>query len=99
MVCQEDRDEEGPFFIQVLSARNTFPLEPPLCFGKFPKHSAVLNKNPSLLRAIPEALGSFRNKIPKRHTVGPVLVTTFGLDYNEYSGFFQNVVTMEDLFG
>ena len=37
--------------------------------------------------------------IPKRHTVGPVLVTTFGLDYNEYSGFFQNVVTMEDLFG
>ena len=36
--------------------------------------------------------------IPKRHTVSPVLVTTFGLDYNEYSGFFQNVVTMEDLF-
>ena len=74
-------------------------LKTPLCFGQFPKHSAVLNKNPCLLREFPEALGSFRNKIPKRHTVGPVLVTTFGLDYNEYSGFFQNVVAMEDLFG
>ena len=26
------------------------------------------------------------------------LVTTYGLKYNEYSGIFQNVVTLEDLF-
>ena len=25
------------------------------------------------------------------------LVTTYGLKYNEYSGIFQNVVTLEDL--
>ena len=36
--------------------------------------------------------------IPKRSTINPVLVTTFGLEYNEYSGFFQNVITLDDLF-
>jgi hypothetical protein len=28
-----------------------------------------------------------------------VLVTTYGLEKNEYSGKFQNVVTMEELYG
>ena len=36
--------------------------------------------------------------IPKRSTVNPVLVTTFGLVYNEYAGTFQNVITLDDLF-
>ena len=36
--------------------------------------------------------------IPKRSTINPVLVTTFGLVYNEYSGIFQNVITLDDLF-
>ena len=50
-------------------------------------------------RTLVDRYNRLEEMIPKRHTVGPVLVTTFGLDYNEYSGFFQNVVTMEDLFG
>ena len=37
-------------------------------------------------------------KLPKHTTVHPTLVTTEGLKYNEYSGVFQNVVTLEDLF-
>ena len=36
--------------------------------------------------------------IRKRNTVNPVLVTTFGLAYNEYSGVFQNVITLDNLF-
>lgn len=36
--------------------------------------------------------------IPKRKTVHSVLVTTYGLRYNEYSGDFQDVVTLDDLF-
>ena len=37
-------------------------------------------------------------KLPRKTIVQPVLVTTEGLEHNEYSGIFQNVVTMEDLF-
>ncbi|MGM9780705.1 MAG: ATP-binding protein [Candidatus Cryptobacteroides sp.] len=36
--------------------------------------------------------------IPKRCTINTVLVTTFGLAYNEYSSSFQAVVTLDDLF-
>lgn len=36
--------------------------------------------------------------LPKKKAVHSVLVTTYGLKYNEYSGDFQNVVTLDDLF-
>lgn len=37
-------------------------------------------------------------QLPKRTTVHNVLVTTDGLNYNEYSGIFQNVITIDKLF-
>ena len=37
-------------------------------------------------------------QMPRKTVVQPVLVTTEGLVYNEYSGIFQNVVTIDDLF-
>ena len=37
--------------------------------------------------------------IPKRTSIHSTLITTYGLKYNEYSGDFINVVTLEDLFG
>ncbi len=37
-------------------------------------------------------------RLPKRTVIHNVLVTTEGLTYNEYSGVFQNVVTIDDLF-
>lgn len=40
----------------------------------------------------------FRQSISERATIHPVLVTTYGLKRNEYSGMFQNVVTLSDLF-
>lgn len=37
-------------------------------------------------------------KVPKRCAIQSVLVTTFGLQYNEYSGDFDSVITLDDLF-
>ena len=37
-------------------------------------------------------------RLPRKSTIQSVLVTTEGLVYNEYSGIFQNVVTLDDLF-
>lgn len=37
-------------------------------------------------------------QLPKRSIVHNVLVTTDGLNYNEYSGVFQNVITIDKLF-
>ena len=39
-----------------------------------------------------------RDLVPKRTTVHGTLITTYGLRYNEYSGDFVSVVTMDDLF-
>lgn len=41
--------------------------------------------------------GLLETQIDKKKVVREVLVTTYGLDRNEYSGIFTNVVTMEDL--
>ena len=40
----------------------------------------------------------FRSVNNIRHAIHPVLVTTYGLKQNQYSGIFQNVVTLKDLF-
>lgn len=37
-------------------------------------------------------------KISRKDRVHPVLITTYGLTYNEYGSIFQNVVTIEQLF-
>ena len=39
-----------------------------------------------------------RDSVPRRKTVLNTLISTFGLVYNEYSGIFSGVVTMDDLF-
>ena len=37
-------------------------------------------------------------EIPKRYAIHNTLITTFGLTYNEYSGIFSNVITLDELF-
>lgn len=37
-------------------------------------------------------------KVNRRTVIHPVLITTFGLTYNEYSGVFNHTITMDDLF-
>ena len=36
--------------------------------------------------------------VNRRTVIHPVLVTTYGLSYNEYSGSFVHTVVMDDLF-
>ena len=37
-------------------------------------------------------------EISPKFSIHNTLITTFGLTYNEYSGIFSNVITMDDLF-
>ena len=37
-------------------------------------------------------------EISRKDVVHSILVTTYGLTYNEYSGIFQHVITLDDLF-
>lgn len=37
-------------------------------------------------------------EISPKISVHNTLITTFGLVYNEYSGIFSNVITLDDLF-
>jgi hypothetical protein len=37
-------------------------------------------------------------QLPRRTAIHHVLITTFGLNYNEYSGIFQHVITIDQLF-
>lgn len=42
--------------------------------------------------------GILQESVPRSKTILNTLITTYGLKYNEYSGIFTNVVTMDDLF-
>ena len=37
-------------------------------------------------------------QVSPKISIHNTLITTFGLHYNEYSGFFTNVLTLDDLF-
>lgn len=39
-----------------------------------------------------------KKEIAKKSTVRSTLITTFGLQKNEYSDIFTNVILMDDLF-
>ena len=41
---------------------------------------------------------SLAEHISKKKAIHSTLITTYGLKYNEYSGDFQQVVTLDDLF-
>ena len=67
-----------------------------MCEMKFYNDAYTVSK--SYDRVLIARYNRLDTMIPKRSTINPVLVTTFGLTYNEYSGFFQNVITLDDLF-
>ena len=41
----------------------------------------------------------FSKQLPRKMAIHNTLITTYGLAYNEYSGVFSNVITLDDLFG
>jgi len=67
-----------------------------LCEMKFYSEEYVCTK--SYHAKIQQRKNLLGPKIPKRCAIQSVLVTTFGLQYNEYSGAFDSVVTLNDLF-
>jgi hypothetical protein len=50
-------------------------------------HAVLINRQELLER-----------EISSRSVIHNVLITTKGLKYNEYSGFFDNVITLDELF-
>ena len=42
--------------------------------------------------------GLLEKEISSKMVIHNVLITTTGLKYNEYSGIFDNVITLEELF-
>ena len=67
-----------------------------LCEMKFYNEKFTVNK--AYHSKIVHRQNLLAEMIPRRAIVHNVLVTTEGLTYNEYSGVFQNVVTIDDLF-
>ena len=67
-----------------------------LCEMKFYNDAFCVSK--SYERILVGRYNRLTEMIAKRQAVSPVLITTFGLCYNEYSGTFQNVITMDELF-
>ena len=67
-----------------------------MCELKFYSRDFVVDKDYHNILA--NRQGLLEETIPRGMIVHSTLVTTYGLKYNEYSGDFDNVITMEDLF-
>ena len=67
-----------------------------LCEIKFYGNEYTQNRKESL--NLSNKVESIVPLIPKKASVHPVLITTFGLKYNEYSGDYEHIVTADDLF-
>jgi len=67
-----------------------------LCEMKFVSSDYVIDKGMDM--SIRNKFGIYEGVTRKRRTIQYVLVTTFGLKKNAYSGIFQRVVCGEDLF-
>ena len=49
-------------------------------------------------RILAHRINLLSEHLPQRSVIHSTLITTYGLTYNEYSGSFQRVVTLDDLF-
>lgn len=67
-----------------------------MCEMKFYSEEFTVSKDYHSILVYREKL--LAGQMPKKKVVHSVLITTYGLKYNEYTGDFQNVVTLEDLF-
>lgn len=67
-----------------------------MCEMKFYGEEFTVSK--SYYQKLNQRKKSLSERIAKRQIIHSTLVTTYGLKYNEYSGAFQKVVKMDDLF-
>ena len=67
-----------------------------LCEMKFYNEKFTVNK--AYYSKVVHRQNLLAERIPRKSVIHNVLVTTEGLTYNEYSGVFQKVITIDDLF-
>lgn len=67
-----------------------------LCEAKFYNENFAVDKN--YHQKLIHRQNIIGELIPRRSVTHNVLITTYGLTYNSYSGDFQNVITLDDLF-
>lgn len=67
-----------------------------MCEMKFYNDEFAVDK--SYFMKINRRVNLLVEHIPRNTAIHTTLITTFGLAYNEYSGAFQRVVTLDDLF-
>lgn len=87
-------DDTAGTQIDLLIERNDHVVN--MCEMKFYNKDFVVDKD--YYRIITNRRGLLEEAVPKEVVVHSTLVTTYGLKYNEYSGIFDNVVCLEDLF-
>ena len=87
-------DDEDGTQIDLLIERNDHVVN--MCELKFYNKDFVVDKY--YHRTLETRQGLLEEAIPRGMIVHSTLVTTYGLKYNEYSGDFDSVITMEDLF-
>ena len=67
-----------------------------MCEIKFYSDEFVVNRD--YYRTIMRRQELLSAEVPKKTAIHSTLITTFGLVYNEYSGIFEHVITLDDLF-
>ena len=87
-------DEEEKGQIDLLISRKDNVIN--LCEIKFYHDNFKVDKN--FFLKMNRRDNALREFIPKKSSIHNTLITTYGLDKNEYSSIFQNVITIEDLF-
>ncbi len=86
-------DEEGTQ-IDLLIFRNDNVVN--MCEIKYYSDTFVVNKE--YYKVILHRQELLTKEISPKVSIHNTLITTFGLNYNEYSGIFANTVTLDDLF-
>lgn len=86
-------DEEGAQ-IDLLISRNDNVLN--MCEMKYYSDEFVVNKE--YYQVLLHRQEILKKEISRKISIHNTLITTFGLTYNEYSGIFSNVITLDDLF-
>lgn len=87
-------DEEDGTQIDLLLIRKDRVVN--MCEMKFYKDEFCVSK--AYHKTLVHRQNMLERELPKHTVVHSTLVTTEGLGYNEYSGDFQQVVTLEDIF-
>ena len=88
----DDEKEGGQIDMLIIRKDNVVDL----CEMKFYNETFTVNK--SYHAKLVHRQNLLTEQLPKRTAIHHVLITTFGLNYNEYSGIFQHVITIDQLF-